>query len=82
MRLLTGQIKLLLEQIVLVKSLGGDPILQKMTKVKLLMKGIQFNNFDENSPDDPELIEKISLIAKDFGLDTRFIDDLSTVGSK
>ena len=78
---MAGQIKLLLEQIILTKSFG-DPILQKMTKIKLLMKGIKIENFHDESEDDPEIIEKLCNIAVEFGLDSGFFDQFKRSGMR
>ena len=71
---MAGQIKLLLEQIILDKSLG-DPVLQRMTKIKLLIKGININDFDDQSPDDPVIILKLCEIAQEFGIESDFFDE-------
>jgi hypothetical protein len=65
---LPGQIKILLEQLILTKSLG-DPIVAKMTKIKILAKGIRVDDFHEQSEDEPVVIEKITKIYQDFGVD-------------
>lgn len=70
---MAGQIKLLLEQIILTKSFG-DPILHKMTKVKLLIKGINVDDFDDESEDDPDMIRRLCDIAAEFGLNSCFFD--------
>lgn len=70
---MAGQIKSLLEQIILFQSLG-DPILQKKTKVKLLLKGIQVEAFHEDSPDDPVIIAKLCDIVDEFGLTSDYFE--------
>lgn len=76
---MAGQIKALLEQIILFKSLG-DPILQKMTKVKLLIKGIQVDDFHDDSPDDPAMIAKLCEIVDEFGLNSDYFEQFKRVG--
>lgn len=39
-----------------------------MTKAKLILKGLNPDKFDANSPDDPEIIEKLYNIAKQFNV--------------
>jgi hypothetical protein len=50
------------------KKAKGDPTVEKIIKVKLLLKGIDSSKFSGNSPDDPVVIDKLLRIAADFGL--------------
>ncbi len=75
---MAGQIKSILEQIILFKSLG-DPMLQKMTKVKLLIKGIQVDDFNDDSPDDPAMIAKLCDIVDEFGLTSGYFEQFKQV---
>lgn len=74
---MSGQIKTLVEQIILSKS-RGDPVLQKMVKIKLLIKGIQADAFDEHSDDDPVMIERLCDIAHEFGLESEYFEKFRT----
>lgn len=64
---MAGQIKNMLDQIIAQKA-QGDPIMEKLTRTKLLVKGIRVDNFDENSEDDPQVIQKVEKAANDFGV--------------
>ncbi|PIQ25287.1 hypothetical protein COW36_19865 [bacterium (Candidatus Blackallbacteria) CG17_big_fil_post_rev_8_21_14_2_50_48_46] len=64
---MAGQIKTLLDQLIQVKA-NGDPIMEKLTKTKLLVKGIRVDSFSDQSEDDPALIQKVMQAATDFGV--------------
>lgn len=46
----------------------NDPTLISLTKAKMIMKGIQPDKYNENSEDDPALIEKLKAIAEELNL--------------
>lgn len=64
---MAGQIKLLLDRIILEKA-KGDPIMEKLTKTKLLVKGIRVETFTPISEDDPVMLQKVQQVAQDFGV--------------
>ncbi|MBT9547946.1 MAG: hypothetical protein IV090_21330 [Candidatus Sericytochromatia bacterium] len=64
---MAGKIKTLLDQIILEKA-KGDPIMEKLTKTKLLVKGIRVENFTPISEDDPVVLQKVQQVARDFGV--------------
>jgi len=64
---LAGQIKSLLDQIIQHKS-QGDPIMEKLMKTKLLVKGIRCDQFTLTSDDDPTILHKVQQAAVDFGV--------------
>lgn len=64
---MAGQIKSMLDQIIAQKA-NGDPIMEKLTKTKLLVKGIRVDSFTDSSEDDPVMIQKIEKAANDFGV--------------
>ena len=45
-----------------------DPALAHSVNAKICMKGVIPKKYDENSPDDPVVIEKLVNIAKDLGV--------------
>jgi hypothetical protein len=65
---MAGQIKKMINKIIIKKS-GGSPSLIYSTKIKLLMKGIDPNTYNETSEDDPLVLEKIKKIAGELGVD-------------
>lgn len=64
---MTGKIKRMIDQIISEKS-KHDPALAHSVNAKLCIKGVIPKKFDENSPDDPVVIEKLVSIAKDLGV--------------
>jgi hypothetical protein len=64
---MAGQIKRLLDTII-VKRSKGNPAIAYTTKTKLIFKGFDPDNFDSTSPDNPEAVEKIKLIAVELGI--------------
>jgi len=65
---MAGQIKKMINKIITKKS-GGNPSLIYSTKIKLLMKGIDPNIYNETSEDDPVVLEKIKKFAGELGVD-------------
>jgi len=45
-----------------------NPIIMNTTRTKLISKGIDPNKFSLDSPDDPEILEKLKSIAEEFGV--------------
>jgi hypothetical protein len=64
---MAGKIKQLLDKLIEVRS-KGNPTLVNTTKTKLALKGIEYDNFNANSPDDTVLIKKVIDAAKEMGI--------------
>ncbi|MEK7433856.1 MAG: hypothetical protein AABZ74_12035 [Cyanobacteriota bacterium] len=64
---MAGQIKNLVEQIIKVRC-NGNPTLINPTKIKLILKGINPDKFNDESEDDPIIIGKLQTIIKDLNL--------------
>ena len=64
---MAGKIKKAIDEIILQRS-KGNPTLVLTTKTKLSIKGIDVELYRNDSPDDPEVLEKINRIANEFGL--------------
>ncbi|NPV87897.1 MAG: hypothetical protein HPY45_18010 [Anaerolineae bacterium] len=47
----------------------GNATLAATTKAKLIVKGINPDNYNENSPDDEEIIEKLLEFAEENGIE-------------
>ncbi|MCB2292731.1 diguanylate cyclase [Clostridium algoriphilum] len=60
---MTGKIKEIIDTIILKRS-KGNPAIAEMTKAKFILKGVNPNKFDKYSTDDPIIIEKLRIIAK------------------
>ena len=58
---MAGRIKTMLDKMINEKS-KGDMVIANAIKVKLILKGIPVDKFTADSPDDQEIIKKISLI--------------------
>lgn len=64
---MAGRIKRMIDKIVSAKSKGNSTI-AIATKTKLILKGINIDSYNDNSDDDPVVIEKLKQVAVDFGL--------------
>ncbi|EKQ56934.1 FIST N-terminal domain-containing protein [Clostridium sp. LS] len=64
---LPGKIKEMINEIINERS-KGNPAISEMTIAKLILKGINPNKFNNNSPDDIEIIEKLIKIAKQLNV--------------
>lgn len=62
---MVGKIKCMIDQIIKEKS-KQDPTLSHMVNAKICMKGIIPKKDDENSSDDPVIIEKLVNIANEL----------------
>ncbi len=63
---MSGQIKAMLAQLIHMR-VGNNPLLEAPFKIKLIMKGVDPDLFDDRSPDDPAVIQRIKTIAKSMG---------------
>jgi hypothetical protein len=64
---LAGQIKHIIDNIIEERS-NGNPAIKEMTIAKLILKGLNPNKFDKDSPDDVVIIEKLLAIAKQLNV--------------
>lgn len=51
---MSGKIKELVDIIIRERS-KGNPVIEEMTKAKLILKGLNPNKFDKDSDDDPDV---------------------------
>lgn len=65
---MAGKIKLMVDTIIEKRS-KGDELIAEMTKTKLIMKGINPDNYTTSSEDDEAIIEKIKKIAKEMNVE-------------
>lgn len=64
---MAGIIKQLLDKIIETRS-QGNPATVQLTKVKLILKGVDPDKFTASSEDDPKIISKIQDIAKELAV--------------
>lgn len=57
----------LITQIIESRSKGNE-LIKKTTQTKLLLKGIKYDKYDENTPDNPAEIDAIRKVAIDLGI--------------
>ena len=62
-----GKIKLTIDSIVEKRS-RGNPVLANTTRTKLIMKGIDISKYTATSEDDPAVLAKLDVIAKELGV--------------
>ena len=63
---MAGQIKRMIE-IIIQERAKGNPLIERTTRTKLLLKGINPNKYNELSPDDPQIIEHLKRLALEMG---------------
>jgi hypothetical protein len=64
---MAGKIKKHLEEIISTVS-NGNKIVRVTTKTKLILRGLDPDRFNESSPDDQDLLNKVQLVAKEFNV--------------
>jgi len=64
---MAGQIRKMIDKLIQLRA-KGDPIIVNTTRTKLFLKGVQVDNYDHLSDDDPAVLAKLRAIAKDFGV--------------
>lgn len=64
---MAGKIKAMCNTII-DKRAGGNSMIEKLTKTKLILKGVNPDQFTASSPDDQVIIAKLVQIAKDLGI--------------
>lgn len=63
---MAGQIKQMIDVIIQQRA-KGDPLLERTTKTKLLLKGINPTRYTEDSLDDPIILDKLRRFADEMG---------------
>ncbi|MDV3425860.1 MAG: FIST C-terminal domain-containing protein [Bacillota bacterium] len=64
---MAGKIREMINRIIEERS-KGNPAIEQMTIAKLILKGLNPNRFDSSSADDPEIINKLLIIAKQLNV--------------
>jgi len=62
-----GKIKYMINAIIEKRS-NGNPTIVNTTRAKLRLKGISPDEYNSLSEDDPVIIEKLNILAKEFGI--------------
>lgn len=65
---MAGRIKELIDRLIELRT-KGDRGLVAPVKIKLIMKGVDPDLFDANSPDTPQVVQRVIAIAKEMGYD-------------
>jgi hypothetical protein len=66
---MAGKIKRQIDAIIIAVSKNNQTLIN-ITKTKLVLKGLNPDKFNDQSPDDPMILEKLNLIATEFGVKT------------
>ena len=64
---MAGVIKKLIDTIIAQRS-NGNEVMAQTTKTKMILKGINPDKFDNSSPDDAVVIQKLKDLAKELGI--------------
>lgn len=64
---MAGMIKSMIDTI-LEKRSAGNPTIYATTKTKLMIKGIPIAKYTAESEDDPAVVEKLKVIAREMGI--------------
>lgn len=62
---MAGKIKLMIDKIITAKAKGNSTI-ASCTRTKLILKGIAVDKYTANSPDDVDVLNKITKIAQEL----------------
>ena len=65
---MSGTTRLLIDKLIDMRT-KGDRSLVAPIKIKLIMKGIDPDMFDESTPDNPAVIQRVKSIAKEMGFE-------------
>lgn len=65
---MAGKIKNLIDLLIQQRSQGNRAIVYAL-RVKLILKGINPDDYSANSPDDPETIASVKAIAQELGVE-------------
>ena len=67
---MAGKVKTLIDQLIDLRT-KGDRGLVAPLKIKLIMKGVDPDMFDVDSPDNPLVIQRLRTIAKEMGYELK-----------
>lgn len=64
---MAGKVKNIIDTIITTRA-KGNPVIENTTRAKLIIKGINPSLYTSTSPDDPEIIHKLNVIALEMGI--------------
>jgi hypothetical protein len=64
---MAGEIKRIVDAIIKQRA-KGNPTVAICTKTKLMLKGVNPDNFNERTPDDPSILAKVKAMAVEMGV--------------
>ena len=64
---MAGRVKQMVDSIIAQRSKGNQAI-AKAVKAKFVLKGINPDSYSASSPDDPAVISKLEVLAKELGV--------------
>jgi hypothetical protein len=62
---MAGKIKAMIDTLIAQRA-QGNPALEGVVKIKLILKGIDPKNYTSDSPDDPAIIAKLNELIREF----------------
>jgi hypothetical protein len=65
---MAGRIKRVIEKIIKERS-KGDPVLERTTEIKIILKGVNKARYTDSSEDDPAVLAKLKKIAEELGVE-------------
>lgn len=66
--IMAGKVKQLIDRLIELRT-NGERGLVAPLKIKLIMKGVDPDLYDESSPDNPLIMQRVITIAHDLGYD-------------
>lgn len=69
---MAGRVRVLLDAIIAHRCQGNKGLVASC-KIKLIMKGVDPDQYDDNSPDDPLTIRRVEQIAREMGVPAEMI---------
>ena len=64
---MAGKIKKMIDELI-AKKANGNSVIEKITKTKLILKGINVDKYTASSPDDENIIKLVRSVADEFGI--------------
>lgn len=64
---MAGKIRQLVD-LIIAKRAKGNLVVAKAVKAKLVLKGIKPDIYSDRTPDDPDVIKKLEIVAKELGV--------------
>jgi hypothetical protein len=69
---MAGKIKRQIDAIVIAVAKNNQTLIN-ITKTKLVLKGLNPDKYNDQSPDDPNVLEKLKQVAAEFGVKSEII---------